>query len=143
MGFNKKMLISISIQLALAVTIAIGIAVLRGLSLSAAAYLNWHYLCDGFFVSAVMFVGMGGLLWISDTGFFDIFGYAFKSIVHLLTPSKYDAQFPRYYDYKCEQNDKRQAKPLNHTVVVVGIIVLGLSFLCLALYNNCLPGSAV
>lgn len=143
MGLNKKTLISISIQLAVAVAIALFVAVSEGMSLSAEPYLIFHHLCDGFFISAVLFVGVGGLLWISATGFFDIFGYAFKSIAHLLTPSKYDEQFPRYYDYKCEQNDKRSGRPLTHTVIVVGLIVLALSFLCLALYNHCLPEGAV
>ena len=143
MGFNKKTLISISVQLVIAVVIALLVAASEGLAPSAEAYVNYHHLCDGFFVSAVIFVGLGGLLWISATGFFDIFGYAFKSIVHLLTPSKHDEQFPRYYDYKCEQNDKREGKPLTHTVIVVGLIVLALSFLCLALYSGSLPEAAV
>jgi len=143
MGLNKKTLISIGIQLAVAVVIAVMVAVLEGLTLQQEGYLIFHHLCDGFFISSVIFVGIGGLLWISATGFFDIFGYAFKSIVHLLTPSNYDAEFPRYYDYKCEQNDKREGKPLTHTVIVVGLIVLALSFLCLALYNHLLPVEAM
>ena len=143
MGFNKKTLISIAVQLAIAVVIALLVAGTQGLSLEQPGYLIFHHLCDGFFISAVLFVGIGGLLWISATGFFDIFGYAFKSIVHLLTPSKYDAQFPRYFDYKCEQNEKREGKPMTHTVIVVGLIVLALSFLCLALYNHLLPVEAM
>ncbi len=139
MGLNKKTLISILIQLAVATVLAVAIALMRGLSLENEAYLNLHHLCDGFFLCAVFYVGIGGLLWISATGFFDIFGYAFKSIVHLLTPSKYDAEFPRYYDYKCEQNDKREGKPMTHTVIIVGLMVLALSFLMLGLYNAFLP----
>ena len=141
MGFNKKTLISISVQLGVAIALAMFVAVSEGLMQSANASQVFHHLCDGLFVSSILFVGIGGLLWISATGFFDIFGYAFKSIVHLLTPSKYDEQFPRYYDYKCEQNEKREGKPLTHTVIVVGLIVLALSFLCLALYNRFLPAA--
>ncbi|MBR6668974.1 MAG: DUF3899 domain-containing protein [Clostridia bacterium] len=141
MGFNKKTLISISVQLGVAIALALFIAVSGGLMQSVNASQVFHHLCDGLFVSSILFVGIGGLLWISATGFFDIFGYAFKSIVHLLTPSKYDEQFPRYYDYKCEQNEKREGKPLTHTVIVVGLIVLALSFLCLALYNHFLPAA--
>ena len=139
MGFNKKTLISIAVQLAIAVAIAVLVAGSQGLSLDQPGYLICHHLCDGFFISAVLFGGIGGLLWISATGFFDIFGYAFKSIVHLLTPSKYDEQFPRYFDYKCEQNEKREGKPLTHTVIVVGLIVLALSVLMLVLYERLLP----
>ncbi len=139
MGLNKKTFISLAIQLGVAVALAALIAMMRGLSLANEAYLNFHHLCDGFFICAVCYVGVGGLLWISATGFFDIFGYAFKSIAHLLTPSKYDAEFPHYYDYKCEQNEKREGKPMTHTVIVVGLILLALSFAMLGLYEAFLP----
>lgn len=143
MGFNKKTLISIGIQLAAAVVIAVLVAISQGMTLQQESYLIFHHLCDGFFIVSVFFVGIGGLLWISATGFFDIFGYAVKSIASRFIPSKRDEELPSYYDYKCEQNDKREGKPLTHTVIVAGLIILALSFLCLALYNHLLPVEAI
>lgn len=138
MGFNKKTLRSIGIQLGVAVVISVALAFAGGLNFSDAAYLAWHHLCDGFFVVAVMYVGIGSLMWISNTGFFDIFGYAVRFILNRFTPSRRDEKFT-YYDYKCEQNDKRDGKPMTHTVLITGLLVLAISFICLAMYNAFLP----
>ena len=139
MGFNKKTLISIAVQMVIALLIAIPVALHQGLSLEGAAYLNCRWLSDGFFVSAVIFVGMGGLFWVSTTGFFDIFSYAFKSLFVLFSPIKKAREFPHYYDYKCEKDAKREGKPISHTVLVVGLICLAASLICLALYYNMAP----
>ena len=136
MGFNKKTLISIAVQLGIALMIAIPVAVSQGFALDGAAYLNCRWLSDGFFVSAVIFVGLGGLFWVSTTGFFDIFSYAFKSLFVLFSPLKKAKEFPHYYDYKCEKDAKREGKPISHTVLVVGLICLAVSLICLALYYN-------
>ncbi len=138
MGFNKKTLKSIGIQLGVAVVISVALAFGSGLNFSDEAYLAWHHLCDGFFVVAVMYVGIGSLMWISSTGFFDIFGYAVRFILNRFTPSRRDEKFT-YYDYKCEQNDKRDGKPMTHTVLITGLLVLAISFICLAMYNAFLP----
>lgn len=138
MGLNKKTLKSIGIQFGIAAVLSIAVAFANGLSFSDDMYLIWHHLCDGFFIVAVMYVGVGSLLWISATGFFDIFGYAVKFIAHRFSPSHRDERFT-YYDYKCEQNDKREGKPITHTVLIAGLLVLACSFVCLGLYTACLP----
>ena len=139
MGFNKKTFISIAVQLVIALVIAGMVASGQGFALDGAGYLNCRYFSDGCFVSAVIFVGMGLLLWVSSTGFFDIFGYAMKSLLVLFSPLKKPGEHPHYYEYKCEKDAKRQGKPITHTVLVVGVIVLLLSFACLALYYRLMP----
>ena len=139
MGFNKKTLISIAVQLVIALVIAGMVASGQGFSLAGEVYLNCRYLSDGCFVSAVIFVGMGLLLWISATGFFDIFGYAMKSLLVLFSPLKKPGEHPHYYEYKCEKDAKRKGKPITHTVLIVGVIVLVLSLCCLGLYYHLMP----
>ena len=139
MGFNKKTLISIAVQLVIALVIAGMVASGQGFDLDGAAYLNCRYLSDGCFVSAVIFVGMGLLLWISATGFFDIFGYAMKSLLVLFSPLKKPGEHPHYYEYKCEKDAKRQGKPITHTVLIVGVIVLLLCLACLGMYYHLMP----
>ena len=139
MKLNKKTLVSIAVQLLIALVIAIPVAIGQGFSLAGDAALNCRWLSDGFFVSAVIFVGFGGLFWVSTTGFFDIFSYAFKSLFVLFSPLKKAGEFPHYYDYKCEKDAKREGKPITHTVLVVGLICLAASLICLALYYKLLP----
>lgn len=139
MKLNKKTLLSIAVQLVIALVIAIPVAIGQGFSLSGEAALNCRWLSDGFFVSAVIFVGLGGLFWVSTTGFFDIFSYGFKSLFVLFSPLKKVKEFPHYYDYKCEKDAKREGKPITHTVLVVGLICLAVSLVCLAMYYKLLP----
>ncbi len=97
MSRNQKTLVSLLVQFAIALAVAIPVAIRQGLALNVPAYLNCRYLSDGFFVSAVLFVGMGGLFWVATTGFFDIFSYGFKSLFVLFSPLKKAREFPQYY----------------------------------------------
>lgn len=139
MGLNKKTLITMTVQLVIALTLAVLAASSQGFSLEGELYLNCRYLSDGFFIVAVLFVGMGTLLWVSTTGFFDIFSYAMKSLLVLFSPLKKPSEHPHFYEYKCEREAKRKGKPITHTVLIVGLILLALSLICLALYYNLMP----
>ena len=139
MGLNKKTLITIAVQLVNALMLAVLAASSQGFSLEGELYLNCRYLCDGFFIVAVLFVGMGTLLWVSTTGFFDIFSYAMKSLLVLFSPLKKPSEHPHFYEYKCEREAKRKGKSITHTVLIVGLILLALSLICLALYYNLMP----
>ncbi len=139
MGFNKKTLISIAVQLVIAVALAVLAASVQGFKLAGELWLNCRYLSDGFFIVAVLFTGMGVLLWVSTTGFFDIFGYAMKSLLVLFSPLVKPGEHPHYYEYKCEKEAKRKGKPITHTVLIVGLILLAMSLICLALYYNLMP----
>lgn len=139
MGFNKKTLISIAVQLVIAVAFGLLAASTQGFVPGGEWWLNCRYLSDGFFIVSVIFTGMGVLLWVSTTGFFDIFGYAMKSLLVLFSPLKKPSEHPHYYEYKCEKEAKRQGKPITHTVLIVGLILLALSLICLALYYNLMP----
>ena len=139
MGFNKKTLISIAVQMVIAVALAVLAAVAQGFKLGGEMWLNCRYLSDGFFIGAVLFTGMGVLLWVSTTGFFDIFGYAMKSLLVLFSPLVKPGEHPHYYEYKCEKDAKREGKPITHTVLVVGLICLAASLICLAMYYKLLP----
>ncbi len=139
MGFKNKRLISLLIQLGVSMVIAARVAFSRGLALDATAGANCGCLSDGFFISSVLFIGVGSLMWISNTGFFDILSFGVKSLFIIFNPAKKDEDFPKYYDYKCEQDAKRKGKPINHTVLIVGLISLALSLLFLVLHYRLTP----
>lgn len=134
MRFNKNHLISAAVQLVIAAGIALAVAVKQGFALQRELFLNCRFLSDGFFVSTVIFLGFGLLLWVSATGFFDIFSYGFKSLLVLFSPLKKASEHQKYYEYKCEKDAKREGKPVAFTVLWVGLICLALSLLALFLY---------
>ncbi|MBE5781743.1 MAG: DUF3899 domain-containing protein [Clostridiales bacterium] len=114
--------------------IAVPVALLQGFSFGQAAYLNARYLSDGFFVAGMLIAGIGGMVWISSTGFFDIFSYGFHSILVLFSSLKNPKDHEKYYDYKTMREEKR-GKPL-YFLVIVGVLFLLLAVGCLALYYN-------
>lgn len=82
--------------------------------------------CDGFTVTALLYVAMGMLLWVSTTGFFDIFGFAFRKGVHHILPIFIREDPGGFYEYKLDREEKRQVKPQRSTLLV-GLFFLAVS----------------
>ena len=95
---------------------------------------NFRYLSDGCFVAGVVFTGLGLLTWVSTTGFFDMFGYAMKSLLVLFTPLKKPQEHAKFYEYKMEKEAKRQKAKT--TVLFTGIGYILASLVFLYLYYN-------
>ena len=121
-----------AILVVVSAAIAVLIAVSRGLSLELPLQLNARYLSDGLFVVGFLLAGMGALIWISTTGFFDIMTYAVKSFLVLFTPIKKPKEHPNFFDYK-EQRAERRGKP-RFWMLAVGVAFLVLSVICLGVY---------
>lgn len=139
MESKKKKRKPLLIQLGIALGIAAMVACSQGLSLKSSAQVNFGALCDGCFISAVLFVGLGSLMWIASTGFFDLFSYGVKSLMNFLTPTKKLKDFPDYYEYKCEKDEKREGRAATYSVLLAGLMVFALSVLFLLLYNHFTP----
>lgn len=139
MESNKKTLLSMAVQFVIVLAIAAAIALYEGVLDATETHQILRCLSDGFFVPAILFVGFGLMMWIAGTGFFDIFGYAFKSLFAIFTPLKKLKEHPKYYDYRCAKDEKRKEKPATNTLLVTGLIALALAMLLLVLYNLCLP----
>lgn len=116
------------------IALSLAVAHLRGLSPAHPFSLNARYLSDGFFVIGMLCTGMGLLIWVSTTGFFDIMGYGFKSLLVLFTPLKKPKDHVSYYDYKMSKEEKR-GKP-RYTLLWSGLACLLLSALFLAIYYH-------
>lgn len=115
-----------------ALVVSLVVARYRGFAMEQPFKLNARYLSDGFFVVGFMLTGMGALIWISTTGFFDIMGYGVRSLIVLFSSLKRIHEHPTYYDYKMER-EARRGKP-NFVMLFTGIGYLALSAIFLALY---------
>ncbi len=83
--------------------------------------------CDGFSITAMMYICLGILMWVSTTGFFDIFSYAFRKGAHAIIPGMgFDNSLNTYYDYKQDKIEKRNSKPM-YSTLVIGIFLLIIS----------------
>lgn len=141
MGKKTKFWLSLGIQL----LIALGVAALLYFSflddLNTNVFEHWRYAAvpdawpvycasNALFVPGVLWLGVGGLTWIATTGFFDIFSYAFKSLLLLFSPLKKPGEFERFYEYKLAKEEKRSGKAVPYTMLIVGVVlVLGAAVL--------------
>ncbi len=66
-------------------------------------------ICDGFTVTAFLYLSIGSLIWFSTTGFFDIFGYAFQKGAHAIIPGLFKDRLGGYYEYKLDKQNKRKS----------------------------------
>ncbi len=116
------------IQIIVGLLIVAGLAVGSGLGKQELAEDVVKILCDSFFVIAVMYLGIGSLLWVSTTGFFDIFGFAIGHAAHTLIPGMVKEIESDFYTYKMTKADKRTEKPLLSTFIV-GVLFLIISII--------------
>ena len=85
---------------------------------------------DGFTVAAILYLGFGALMWVSSTGFFDIFGYAVKKAAHAIVPGMVQDDVGRYYEYRVQQEEKRKGF-LDHFTLKLGFVFLAISAILL------------
>ena len=161
MGQKKTLLISFLVQLLLAAAVVVSLYTAFSAKLDparieysmyAAAPQAWAVRCwhDALFSGALLWLGFGGMMFVAATDFFDIFGYAFSSLLVLFSPLKSPKEHKHFYDYKQERAEKRKKKeeerktgnliPL--TMVIVGAMLLVGSLGLLLAHDSMLPEDA-
>lgn len=121
-----------AIEIVIALGAASWIAGFRGFAWSNPFQLNARYLSDGFFVIGLIMTGLGLLVWISTTGFFDMMSYGFRSLLVLFTSLKKPKDHMTFYDYKTARDEKRGKA--QWSILVVGAACIVLSVVCVLLY---------
>ena len=122
-----------SALIGLALSLAVAFA--RGLSSGAGIARNAASLSDGFFVAGLLMTGVGALVLVASTDFFDIFTYGFKSLLVLFTPLKKPREHMTFFDYKQERAGRRGGKQF--FLLFTGLAFLLLALACLWVYYNC------
>ena len=129
---QKKPLRRYLISTACALLLAVLFAQIRGFSFSQTLAANLAALCDGFFVSGMLVAGLGAMIWVSTTGFFDILSYGFKNL-SVLVPFHHRRKYKHFYEYKAEQAAKR-SKP-QFFLLVIGLIMVLIAAIFLYFYT--------
>ncbi len=113
--------------------ISFGLMAWRGLFTLENSVDRMQCISDGFFAPAVFFCGIGLLLLISQSGFFDALTFGFHSLIRLFTPINRESDKIKFYDYKVMKAEKR-GKP-SYVLLVIGAADLLLALLFLGLYT--------
>lgn len=132
---SKSRIISYLIGSLIAVAMTVALAVSFGAFTAESTSLTFAYLCNAAFVTAVFYCGVGLLAWVSTTGFFDIFGYGFKSLKYLFSPAKRDRSEGGYYEYAMEKRERKRDNVSTRFILVIGIVFLIMSIVFLALWS--------
>ena len=120
------------VSLVIGTVISVVVSLFRGVGAGKTAAENLIGFSAGFFVTGVLFAGIGGLLIISTaTDFFDMLTYGFKSLVVLFTPFKNPKDHPRFYDYKQIRKEKRGE--VKTFLLFAGLALIALSALALGI----------
>ena len=95
-----------------------------------------HLLCDGFFVPAVLMLGVAGLAFVSSNGIFYVLGYAVKTLfsVHNWSQKNKFGERQTYADYVEEKRAKETKFPTE--ILVVGLVFLAISIALMAVFNH-------
>lgn len=121
------------IQLLSAVLISFLFMLTRGLFEAETLADKVLIICDGFTVTAFGFLGIGALIWVSTTGWFDIFGFAFGKALHVFIPGRIHDSTGSYYDYKMKKAADR--KPFSErSTLIIGFVLLAVSIVLTILW---------
>ena len=147
MGKKKSFWISLAVQLVIALLIAALMYANTVDDLNTAIYEHKRYIAvpqawpvycasNALFVPGVMWLGVSSLMWIATTGFFDMFGYAFKSLLMLFSPLKRPGDIEHFYDYKVAKEEKRSGKGVPYAMLIVGVVLIMGAAACNIVYDN-------
>lgn len=121
----------------LALALAVGIMYARGLFSDALSLSEkMKFVSDGLFVSGILFFGLGSLIWVSTTGFFDMLTYGFRSVWYLFTPATKPEGSGGFYEYKLMKQERRENSPSVRYVALVGLALVLLAAVFAVLYAN-------
>ena len=132
---NAQRWLQYGVSALVGLALSLAVAVSRGLSGSVNLAWNARYLSDGFFVAGLLMTGIGALVLVASTDFFDIFTYGFKSLLVLFTPLKKPREHMNFFDYKQERAGRRGGKQF--FLLFTGLAFLLLALACLWVYYNC------
>ncbi len=84
---------------------------------------------DGLCVTALLYISVGCLRWVSDTGVFDIFGYAVRMGANMLLPGRMQEESGDFYEYKITQSGKRPGRLSGRSLMLAGSIFMVLAII--------------
>ena len=94
----------------------------------------FHHLSDATVVSGVLLIGMGLLIGIANTDFFDIFKYGILSFFNMFRRNNFIRKYETYYDYKEARKDKAKISYLY--IIIIGLVFILMSIIFLILYTK-------
>ena len=116
------------------VIIALGVCVLKDVFSMGEPVRILRTLCDAFFLPAVLLLGGGLMVMVSNNGIFDTLAYASRNVFNLLLPGPGRGRNPEsFVDYR---RRKHQRQGSYGFLLLAGGLHLLLASICLALFES-------
>ena len=85
-------------------------------------------LCDAALIPGGLLFCVGLLLWIAETGQFDMLRYGFHFVYAMFVPSARISERDSFYEYKTQRNEKRKKSPKFLIWIGLGFLLLSVIF---------------
>ena len=135
---KKKKLITYLVLLAIAAAVVLAVVSFELGSCGSGAAQVIQYLSDGFFTTAVIYIGCSILMFIQEAGNFYGIQYLFHTLVRLFSFSKKRSEEKKdYFTYCAEKKAQREAEgasPLKKAMLFTGLGCLALSILFVLIF---------
>lgn len=121
----------------LAIVIAFAVVQFEMSTYGDGGVLLMHFVSDGFFASAVFYLGLGLLTFISDAGNFYGIQYLGYTLAYLFSFKKSFEDKKDYFTYCMEKQEKQKTKKglsVKWILILIGLICLFISVVFAALY---------
>ena len=102
----KAKLLSYGISALIGAAIALAIMGAKGVFTETDTVQVMQILSDSFFVPGVILAGVGALVFASNGGLFDIFGFGFHMFINLFRRDVTKRKYRTFYDYRQEKKEK-------------------------------------
>ena len=135
----KKEVQTSLIKYSISIAIAVGLIALyfgeRDFA-GASVVEQYRMLCDAFFIPAILFLMIGGLVWASSKGAMDGISFLAQNFIRSIIPGARAKTPQKYYDYLQERNERRKQSSSYLFLFVVGGICFAVSLVFLYLFYH-------
>ena len=127
----KKTILEYTISTGICALLAFLIMVIGGIFATQEQFRIYALICDGCFISGIIFVCLGLLFFIYNSGFFDIISYGFMRFFSMFKKNPREVKYETLYDYKVAKAEKPKAHFLYLIIVGGAFILISIIFLIL------------
>lgn len=135
---EKKQLIRWSVTIAIAAVIVIATTFYEADLYEEKNEFLMHFISDGFFIVAVLYMGIGAMIWIYELGNFYGLQYLGYCLIHIFSARKDRFEERKnFYHYCMEKREKQKEKDrasIKWVLLISGCISLLLAFVFTGLF---------
>lgn len=130
----KKTILEYSISTGICALLAFLIMVIGGIFVYEEQFRIYALICDGCFISGIIFVCLGLLFFVYNNGFFDILAYGFMRFFAMFKKNPREVKYETFYDYRVAKAERPKADFMY--LIIVGVVFIAVSIIFLILWDQ-------